>query len=158
MPRSTSYTLAKTGDPFPGRALWPERPGKLPLLATWKAACRELRYAGNAGILPALDRHGGSNRQGKLLKPRHFAETGYRIRYADPMRARRSQSQGGGLPKRLRFAESYPAILPRGLENRIIIFAAVCRLARQAVGDQPLSGMARYGPSVCLPAAVRAFT
>ncbi|CAD7839323.1 MAG: hypothetical protein [Olavius algarvensis Gamma 1 endosymbiont] len=38
--------------------------------------------------------HGGARRQGELLEPRHFAETGYQVRYADPMRARRPRSQG----------------------------------------------------------------
>jgi len=33
---------------------WLDRASQLPLLATWKAACREPRYAGSAGILPAL--------------------------------------------------------------------------------------------------------
>jgi len=33
-----------------------DRASKLPILATWKAICREPRYAGNAGILPAWGR------------------------------------------------------------------------------------------------------
>ena len=56
--------------PFHGRALWLDRASQLPLLATWKAASREPRYAGSAGILPAWGRHGGPNRQGELPKPR----------------------------------------------------------------------------------------
>ncbi|CAD7851250.1 MAG: hypothetical protein, partial [Olavius algarvensis Gamma 1 endosymbiont] len=35
---------------------WLDRASKLPILATWKAVCREPRYAGSAGILPALGR------------------------------------------------------------------------------------------------------
>ena len=54
--------------------------------------------------------HGGSRRQGGFLKPRRFAETGYRVRYADPMRARRPRSQGrrrAGSP--VRWERRHPA-------------------------------------------------
>ncbi|CAD7847766.1 MAG: hypothetical protein, partial [Olavius algarvensis Gamma 1 endosymbiont] len=32
---------------------WLDRASQLPILATWKTVCREPRYAGSAGILPA---------------------------------------------------------------------------------------------------------
>ena len=84
----------------------------MPIQAIWKAVCREPRYAGSAGILPAW----GKPR--RIKKARKIPEA-----TAHPMRARRPRSQGKrrsqgeASPKWLRFAESYPAP-PRVLSKR----------------------------------------
>jgi len=65
--------LANIGNPFYDRV--PTEPSRqIAALGDLEGGEPGARYAGSAGILPAWGRHGGSNRQGELLKPRHFAE------------------------------------------------------------------------------------
>ncbi|CAD7852453.1 MAG: hypothetical protein [Olavius algarvensis Gamma 1 endosymbiont] len=76
------------------------------------------RYAGSAGILPAW------GRPRRIEKVRKVPEA-TALCCVDPMRTRRPRSQGGDLPKRFRFAESYPAPSSRPGKDSIMTFASM---------------------------------